>query len=386
MKARHYLSSSALAIALTTLGSVGSAEAQTEYSVGGYVKLDAMVTRTDSGDLPSGSIGRDFYIPGLTPIGGDSNTYTDFHARESRIWLRATQTLSNGEKIEGYFELDFLGTAGGDKRVTNSYSPRMRQIYLRYGNWLAGQTWTNFQDLAILPEAPDFIGIADATVFNRQAQIRYTAGNGFSFALEAPESTVTPYQGGTSRVTTGDTAMPDITARYSNKVNNVHYSIGGIMRRIEYRDVAAGVDDTVNAFGINLTSKIEFGAHDLRLGVVHGQGLGRYVGVNFANAAVVNDTNRLDAIDLTSFSAAYRHVWNSKVRTNFIFSSIDVEELESLTGPAANKSSQRIAANLMYQVNERLVVGGEISRATREILSGAEGNLDRFQLSAQLSF
>ncbi|QTF93546.1 MAG: hypothetical protein J5F18_05660, partial [Halomonas sp. BM-2019] len=80
------MTATAVAAALTAGGliSMASANAETEFSYGGYIKLDAMVTRTDSGSLPSGSIGRDFYIPGLTPIGGESNTYTDFHARETR--------------------------------------------------------------------------------------------------------------------------------------------------------------------------------------------------------------------------------------------------------------------------------------------------------------
>lgn len=376
------LASTSLLAGLTT---TPNAHANTEYDVGGYIKLDAMISRTDSGSLPSGSIGRDFYIPGLTPVGdGASNTYTDFHARETRFFFRATQTLENGEKISGYVEFDFLGTPGGDKRVTNSYSPRVRHAFIQYRNWLAGQFWSNFQDVTIIPESPDFIGSPDGIVFNRQPQIRYTTATGWSFAVEAPETTVTPNQGGTARVTTGDTAMPDLTARYQTKVDNVHYSVAGIVRRLEYRN--NGVSDTINGYGINLTSKIEFGPHDLRLGVVHGEGIGRYVGVNSVNDAVVDNMLNLDTLGYTGFTAAYRHVWNDKYRTNIIFAQGKFKDQREYTGINANDSTRRIAANLMYQVNEKLVVGGEISRANRELLSGSDGNLDRIQFSAMYSF
>lgn len=373
----------AAAISAGSLVTIANASAETEFSYGGYIKLDAMITRTDSGSLPSGSIGRDFYIPGLTPIGGDSNTYTDFHARETRFFFRANQTLENGETISGYVEFDFLGTPGGDKRVTNSYSPRVRHAYIQYKNWLAGQFWSNFQDTAIIPEAVDFIGAPDGIVFNRQPQIRYS-NNGFSVSVEAPETTVTPNLGGTARVTTGDTAMPDLTARYQNKVDNIHYSIAGIYRRLEYRQ--DGVDSTETGWGVNLTTKIDIGPHDIRAGFVHGEGIGRYVGVNSVNDAVVNEALNLDALGYTGVTLAYRHVWSEQYRTNLIFARGRFEDKRELTGLNANDHTQRIAANLMYQANERMVVGFEVSRATRELLSGQDGNLDRVQVSVQYAF
>jgi|GEM_PF-5961625 len=39
----------------------------TELSFGGFIKLDAVTTHTTDGKLPAGSVGREFYIPGLTP-------------------------------------------------------------------------------------------------------------------------------------------------------------------------------------------------------------------------------------------------------------------------------------------------------------------------------
>lgn len=379
------MTATAVAAALTagSLVTMASASAETEFSYGGYLKLDAMITRTDSGSLPSGSIGRDFYIPGLTPIGGDSNTYTDFHIRESRLFFRANQTLENGETITGYVEFDFLSTPGGDKRVTNSYSPRVRHAYIQYQNWLAGQFWSNFQDTAIIPEAVDFVGAPDGIVFNRQPQIRYT-NNGFSVSVEAPETTVTRNLGGTARVTTGDTAMPDLTTRYQTKVDNIHYSIAGLFRRLEYRQ--DGVSSTETGWGVNLTTKIDIGPHDIRAGFVHGEGIGRYVGINSVNDAVVNDVLNLDALGYTGVTLAYRHVWNAQYRTNLIFARGQFEDKRELTGLNANDHTQRIAANLMYQANERMVVGFEVSRATRELLSGQDGNLDRVQVSVQYSF
>ena len=400
-KSRISCAVTAALLSVAALGITTSANANTEFSVGdtdfrfgGYIKLDAMTSRFDNGTIESGSIGRDFYIPGLTPVGGGySNTVTDFHARESRFYFGTSHTLNNGETISGYFEFDFLGTASGDKRVTNSYAPRVRHAFIDYRNWRVGQFWSNFQELAIIPEAPDFVGVADGIVFNRQPQVRYTFDNGLSVSVEAPETTVTPYMGGTGRITTGDTAMPDLTARWGTQVENVYFSIAGIYRRLElqnYNTTINGVDgtvsDTEHAFGASLAMKWDIGPHDIRASVVHGSGLGRYVGINVTNGAVITDDFNLDAIEVTGYSLAYRHVWNDQWRTNLILSGSEIENAEAFTGILANDSTQRVAANVMYQVNERLVVGGELSRANRELISGADGNMERLQFSAIYSF
>jgi hypothetical protein len=43
----------------------------------------------------------------------------------------------------------------------------------------------------IFPDDLDFGGAAEAIVFNRQSQVRYST-NDWRFALELPETTITP--------------------------------------------------------------------------------------------------------------------------------------------------------------------------------------------------
>lgn len=368
------------------LASSASALANTEFRVGGYVKADFMTSRFDNGSIDSGNIARDIYIPGATPVGGGySNTVTDFHIRESRVFFEASQSLANGERVRGYFEVDFLGTLSGDKRVTNSYSPRIRHAYIGYRNWLVGQSFTNFQDTAVLPESPDLLGTSDGTVFVLQPQVRYTFDNGFSVSMEAPESTVTPYQGGTGRVTTGDSTLPDFTASYSHQAGDLYFSVAGLLRQIEYRATPAS-SERETAYGVNLGLKWNIGPHDIRASVVHGSGVGRYVGLNSGNDAVLTEELNLDALDVTGYTIAYRHVWSDRVRTNLMYSRAEFDNSEELAGLGANDSTERMAVNMMYQVNERMVVGTELSRATRTLLNGSDGNMDRLQVSVQYMF
>ena len=93
------------------------------------------------------------------------------HAKETRLGV-ATKTDADGHMLKTYIEMDFSVTSGGDERISNSYSPRMRHAFLSYDNWLFGQTWSTFMNVGTLPETLDFIGNTDGAVFVRQA--RYT--------------------------------------------------------------------------------------------------------------------------------------------------------------------------------------------------------------------
>jgi hypothetical protein len=171
------------------------------YKFGGFVKTDVIYSDYSSGSY-SGP-GRDFYIPGTTPVGdGDGESYLDFHAKESRINFRSTHNLDNGAKIGTFLEMDFMLSGQGNERVSNSFAPRIRHAFVTYNKWLIGQTWMTFFNVGALPENLDFVGPAESTIFGRQPMIRYTSGN-WQFAIENPESTITPYAGwksGTSRV------------------------------------------------------------------------------------------------------------------------------------------------------------------------------------------
>jgi len=68
--------------------------------------------------------------------------------------------------------------------VSNSHGFRLRHAYGTLGNFLAGQTWTNFMNPSSLPETLDFGGPV-GQIFDRQAQVRWTQSFGASAGAEA---------------------------------------------------------------------------------------------------------------------------------------------------------------------------------------------------------
>ena len=379
--------SAAIAAALGA-ASISAQAADTDVSFGGYVKLDLMVSDYTDGQAPaSGSIARQQYIPSLTPVGGNGDDMvTDFSARESRFFLSTETKLDNGEVLTGHVEMDFQLTPDGDQRISNSYNPRLRHAFIKYKNWTFGQTWSNFQDLNILGESVDFIGVTDGIVFNRQAQIRYTSG-GFSVSIENPETTVTDtIANGNGRIVSSDGFMPDVTLKYSGKSDNLTWQASTLLRQLTYDVNGDGDDETEFGYGVSLGAKYSFGMDDIRASITTGSGLGRYLALNQWNGAVINGNGDLEAIDSTGISFAYRHFWTDKIRSNVIYSRGWADNPEAWVGGSSTKYSQRLAFNVMYSAASNLTFGAEISKAQRETEAGFDGDLNRLQFMAKYAF
>jgi len=359
----------------------------TTVKIGGYVKLDAMLSDFSEGPVPSG-IAREFYVPSATPVSSTStsseNTYFDMHARQSRVHL-GTDSKVGEHKLKSYIEIDFMATPNGDERITNGYSPELRHAFIEYDNWLFGQTWSTFQNTASLPDSLDFIGNTDAGIFIRQPQIRYTSGN-FQFSIENPETTVTTTT--VSRVVTDDNELPDFVGRYNLKSDNLSLAAAVLIRQLTYNNTGEGgnIDDSESAYGISVTGKYMLGKDDIRFGINTGSGMGRYIGLNVANGAIVDANGNLEAIDSTGIFASYRHLWNEKWRSNFMYSQIDIDNNVNLASAGTTKSTYSARINLIYAATDKLSFGGEFAHANREVESGADGNMDRFQFSAKLDF
>lgn len=358
----------------------------TRFMYSGFVKLDGLWSDYDDGEIADGSIGRDFYLPSTIPVGGvGEGADFDSHIKQSRFIFGTDTDLDGGGLLSSRLEVDLYGSALGDERATNTYGVQLRHAYIQYRQWLIGQTWSNFMDAGALPESADFIGPTDGTIFVREPMVRYTLGN-WSFSAENPETTITPFGGGT-RIASDDNNIPDLTAAYTWKLGTGYVRAAALLRQLKYETTGTGaVDDTTEGAALSLTGKFNFGPHDLRFSITGGEGLGRYVGVNFANDAVLTATGELEAISGWAAFVAWRQVWNQRLRSTLMLSTSDYDNDVLLTGAGANKSSWSWAINTFYSPLAKLDVGIELRQAEREIESGASGSLRRVQAVAKYSF
>ena len=356
------------------------------FKFGGYVKLDTIYSDFSSGSYAGA--GRDFYIPATVRVGpkdAQGESYLDLHARESRINFRTTHLLDNGSKLGTFWEMDFQLSGQGDERISNSYAPRVRHAFVTYNKWLFGQTWMTFFNVGALPENLDFVGPAESSLFGRQAMIRYTSGN-WQIAAENPETTITPYGGG-GRIVADDNKVPDLVLRYNLKGDWGAFTAAGIVRQLRYENQLAGISDSESGWGISLSGKFVFGnKDDFRWMASTGSGMGRYIGLNTANGAVLDGDGNLHAIDSTGVFGSYRHLWSDKWRSNFTIGYLTVDNDTDLTGMSVTKNATSYHINAIYSPLPKLDFGLEFMYADLEIESGLDGNLSRFQFSAKYAF
>jgi len=364
------------------------------YKFGGYVKTDVIYSDYSSGSVATASIGRDFYIPFTVPTGPEDATgasYLDFHVKESRINFKSTHLLDNGSKLGTFVEMDFLSSGQGNEIISNSYSPRLRHAFVTYDKWLFGQTWMTFFNVGALPENLDFVGPTEATIFGRQAMIRYTSG-GLQLALENPLTRITPYEGVGDSITADDNTLPDAVARYNWSGDWGSMTVAGILRqmRIDSMNEINPEDqfkDTTTGYGVSVSGKFKVGAKDdFRWMASAGGGMGRYFGILLSNGAVLDEDGNLEVIDSAGMFGSFRHFWNDKWRSNLTLGYSKVDNDTDLTGMKVTKKASSVHVNLIYNPLPKLDFGIEFMMAERELENGDDGDLTRLQFSAKYAY
>jgi len=377
----------AAAPAQKTVAMPGAAPGTT-FSFGGFIKLDAMTTSTSDGKIADGSAGRLFYFPGATPVAADGqgarSTYSDLHAQFSRFSFGADTLTDSGNTIKAYIEADMYGGGSnafaGNETITNTYALTLRQAYVSYNGWLAGQTWSNFQDVAALPDTVDFTGPSEGTVFNRQAQVRYTRGP-WSVSIENPQTTVTPYLSQAARFNSGDNRAPDVTARWITRGDWGHFTVAGLARSFRNGDA------TASGAALSVSGRFNLGASDdIRYMVSGGDGIGRYLGFALGSDTVLDADGGLHSQSGYGAFAAWRHAFNAKLRGNVVYSIASLDNDALLTGGFVTERAQSFRVNMIYSPAPKLDIGGEISWADRRLENGLEGDLQRVHTHVKYSF
>lgn len=367
--------------------------AGTTVRINGFFKTWAAVSHYDGGNIAADAVGRDFYFPSFIPVGGaGAGNNFEAHAKQTRIAI-STATPVAGKELKGLFEADFQVVPGtqGNQRVVNGYDLGLRRAFLTYDKFLVGQEWSTFQYVAALPETTDFLGPSDGTVFIRQAQLRYTEKLSpelsLSLAVENPDTSYAT-TASAANVSSATDRLPDFAARLNWLMpNGMELSLAGLARKLT---VDTGVvEDSAAGWGASLAGKLpltEDKRWDLRFMISHGDGLGRYVGLNLIPDAVLGTDGKLYTPTVTAGFGAVRLGWTEQLRSTIMAAFQKGKYQDGVAPVGASESSWSAAANLFYSPVKNLDVGFEYRHGERELITGASGTLDRGEFAAKYSF
>ncbi len=354
----------------------------TSLGLGGFVKVDAIYS--DYG--AAAPVGDDLFVPSLIPLedtADDRRHDFSMHAKSSRLWFKSHTPTEFGE-VTTRIEMDFMISDQGNEQVSNSYALRVRHAYASLGNWLFGQTWTNFMILETIPDIFNF-GLPVANPVIRQTQLRYSKpfpDGSFHVALENPEVILTDSQG--ARVVPADDRWPDISGRYI--VKGKAHTTGATLLVRNLRVNTEDQDEDTWVYAVTLGGKFILAGKD-NLKWLAGYGaMGRYASFNLFNDGTLSDEGKVEGTDMLALYVAYQHWWNAQWRSSWALGYGSADTRPEVTGDGVNKTFWSSHLNLMWSPTPSTKLGVEYIHANREVENGQEGALNRIQFSGIFFF
>jgi hypothetical protein len=332
------------------------------FKIGGYVKVDLIHDLNAIGSTDS-------FVTSTIPTSGPQRRNTRIHARQTRINLD-TRWDTPKDTVRLFVEGDFF--SDGDRF-------RLRHAYGQIGPWTAGQTWTTFTDIAVLPQTLDFEGSV-ASVALRRGLIRYETplwieGLTAAASVEDPREILELPPGVTGR---NITDTPDFVARVRQQTDWSQWQLAVVYRVLGFQPTGRPTV-TADAWGLNFGTYVDPTAADrLSLQILYGKGIGSFRGLPDVAPISMTEADLLENFALT---AGYTHEWTERHTSNFTFARSVIPNLPGQL-PDELHSTQYLAMNFIANPLERVFWGVEYLWGQRIDISRATGDANRLQFSA----
>lgn len=350
---------------------------QTLLKIGGYFKSDFIRDLRPAGDPER-------FIPASIPIPTSGNgTNSTVSVRPTRLNLDFLIPVEDLGSVRFFVEGDLFGS--------NATTPRMRHAYAQAGNFLIGQTFSNFQDPDAGPDQLDFQG-PNAQVSLRNPQFRYSIPlakkTSFRLALEKASSDVaftTPqFNAQPSNLT------PDGTATFRQEFERGHIQLSGLFRSVG-AFLPNGLRDSVFGWGFNLSASTKaIGKDTFVFQGAYGNGIERYLndtsGEGEDAAPKSTQDPHLKAVPVVATYGAYQHFWADRLRSSIIYGFLQVDNTNFQPGTVFHQSNYSAANIIWSPFGGSFNVGSEFLYGWQVLKNGTTGNAPRIMLSAKYNF
>ena len=338
------------ALALAAAGTASAVEFQagnTAVNLYGYAQLDIIYDIDDDlGNRGAQSVS--------APADSDNTGHFSMDASTSRLGVE-TRTPTNMGDVRTVIEGDFYGGGGG--------TFRLRRAFGEWNGILAGQEWSNFVSFIGSSPTASFTGTIGLPRLARNPQLRYTYEN-FSIAIE-DVGQGDFFDGTDPGAGLEKRGTPDLTLRFEDTSGPVNFSVGAVLRQIEWDDG----DDSESAFGFGLQGSASMEVAPgttIRGTIVGGPGIGTYLYVNPANAAFTDQTSDLDVEPITAYGGTVGvtqalGMGNLTLAYSTTIADIDDAVDDGSLTPADLEQLTAVYLNYIWSPVERVSYGVELS-------------------------
>ena len=366
------------------------------FKIGGQVKMDGIYTPNNTPALAEDV----FFTRTIQTNAASKTGRTRMLARDTRLNFDLRAPTEYGD-LKVFSDFDLYGNAQANaQNQLGGYDIRLRHAYVQIGQFLAGQSWSNFNDPASFAETLDFAQV-NGESFIRQPQFRWTSlkHDDFTFAASAenPEGDISDNTApGTGRRTNADN-LPDMVASLSLDKSWGHLQTAALYRRIKVEGdtIAPVFSDSANGYGVNIGGRINtplINEKDtVRFQANYGDGIGRYindlqnVGTESFDATVNASNTQIDTLKAFGGYTSYQALFNPKWRSNLTGGYVTVSQPGYQPGTVLS-STAYAAANVIWSPVPKLDVGFETLWGYRENKNDQSGNATRFITSVKYIF
>ena len=278
------------------------------------------------------------------------------------------------QNLNAKIEVDFLGGANLDNL-------RIRHAYLNYGNWLIGQTWSNFATPDYIPETIDALAYVGASI-KRTPQVRYThkftPNTNLVAAVEDPKDASMSQR------------MPAFTGRLNHKFNDALSVSGRAMaheKRIQNQEEWA--------YGVGVGAKFDITpVTSVKADYSHVKGDSSFV--SFTNPGVVATGTSIEQSEFDSITVGLTQKFNDKLHGTLAYGYMTFDKNQDYLDAVAddtkiNKNLWQAWGNLFYSPVQPVSLGVEYVYGEREAFAPAangskKGEDNRVNLVAIYNF
>jgi hypothetical protein len=364
-----------------------ASDKDTTYDFYGFVQLDAIYDFNRMDPSWKDSLRPSKICSGEPGCGSDGETI--FSVRQTRVGVATTTRTDLGE-LKGKLEFELYGVGSDEGKTT----PRLRHAYFELGEFLAGQTWSNFMDISVFPDSIEYWG-PPGMVFWRNIQLRWTPMrdkySSFSLALEQPSAAIDQGKGSPVDPTlgfNGKTGLPDLTARWRIDADWGHYQVAGILRSVGYDSTAAGGDPSGSetGYGINLSGSLKTGTKGtVKAQLAYGDAIASYFNDGGIDIAASGTGAGPETLTILGWFLFYDHSWNDKYTSSIGWGGVDQDNTAAQAADAFT-ASQYGLVNLLYSPVKQVMLGGELQYGEYEHKDGKTLDDTRVQFTTKYMF
>ena len=338
-------------------------------------------------------LNNDLFITSEIPTTEITNEkFKRFHisANQSRLSFGFVFPKSK-KNITAFLEGDFLSSSRGD----HSYF-RLRHSYLTVGDFLIGQTWTNFGDVSGSPNTLDLEG-PNSMPASRVAQVRWRKkfNNNFKLllAFEEPKGDYTPLDSASAV----KAALPELVVKPEYKFKNGQWINSFIYKPIVYSDKNYSFKKKLQAWGFtsSLTLIIDdkkianpFKTKKRTVNVFGIIGDGTQGSVNdfggLGYEAFPKNNNSLETLLYYGGYVSYSFVFKKRWSSTYVYSYLHQEK--PATTDLIFKRSHYFSANAILALDKYFSVGTELLYGAKENYDNTQGEALRILCLIRLLF